>query len=73
MVYVHATVMPDLIGNKFLNFIVETIKHHLILYSNYDKLNTYCNVFLLQVKVFQVPKVELDAPELLIVLMNALD
>jgi len=61
MVYVHIAVIPILTGDDFLKSTVEAIKRHLVLYSNYNKLITYSNVFLLQVKVSQVPKVKLDA------------
>ena len=71
MVGVHVAVIVVLIGDTFLNSTVETVKQHFILYSNYIKLETYYNVFLLQVKVLQVPNVELDAPGCLNVLMNA--
>ena len=73
MVGVHVAVMSVLSGDTFLNSTVETVTQHFILYSNYNKLDTYSNVFLLQVKVLQVPKVELDAPGFLKVLMNASD
>ena len=73
MVYVRFAVMPVVIGDTFLKSTVEAIKHHLILYSNYIKLKTYSNVLLLQVNVFQVPTVELDASGFLKVLTTASD
>ena len=66
----HVAVMTVLIGHTFIN---ATVTHHFKLYSNYNKLEAYFNVYLLQVKVFQVSKVELDAPGFSEVMMNASD
>ena len=48
--------MPVLVGDTFFNCTVETIKHHLILRSNYKKSILQYTI----VKVILVPKVELD-------------
>jgi len=50
MVYVHVAVMPVLFGDTVLNYTVETVKHNFILYSNYNKLETYYKVFFVKGK-----------------------